>query len=788
MKRKILILMITLTVAMIPICMQAQAPANPSYNMPIQTPKINNFKTDKNSYLKGSIVKFSGSASNFDSWKIVWIKGSKIESMTGIQNNTNITFTPTVNSTEYNGAILFVYSQKNGGGVVQNSGITFTVIQSEFQTISSSSKIPTDGGGFLGKDNSYGGSGEGKQTIVYLYIPEGVARNLFTGAKLKDLLTITAKHFGVNSLESFAKNKLEDKVKEYILDNADKLIKKGAQQTLKNIFIVYGFYDNAMYVGDLLNVCVNIGNDNNLTKALSKVETDGYMIVNVTVTGIGKDRSVKYYPQPYAYNDDTKPIRNVPSDSKKALKESGNDARREYYTWFFAYSDGFITDFLSMTELTSKCKSQFGVSLSTNNNSGVSVGSGNGNSTSIVRQISSQKFPNNSTSDRWTNKSTAVYSNWQTLARKGTLPAGAQIKVTEKIQLSNGKSYAWFDPYQAGLPSGFVDADDLRVDDPNLAGNSGGGLRASTNNNSNNNTNTVVRQISSQKFPNNSTSDRWTNKSTAVYSNWQTLARKGTLPAGTRIKVTEKIQLSNGKSYAWFDPYQAGLPSGFVDADDLRVDDPNLGGSSGSGLRASTNNNSNNNTNTVVRQQPVISISVQNNANSNVRVGGTFSNADKITIDCRNLNDNTVMSNQNVTISGNSWYYNKPVEGGKRYRFAVKATNSGGEKWAETEVTAQVAPQSNPSPQVTTPSINISVKSNGNGTIRVGGTYSNADRISLDCRNLVMNTVIQNQTVQISGGNWWYDKPVEAGKRYRFAVKASKNGVDIWQQLEITAY
>ncbi|MDR2809425.1 MAG: hypothetical protein LBB84_02555 [Tannerellaceae bacterium] len=87
------------------------------------------------------------------------------------------------------------------------------------------------------------------------------------------------------------------------------------------------------------------------------------------------------------------------------------------------------------------------------------------------------------------------------------------------------------------------------------------------------------------------------------------------------------------------------------------------------------------------------------------------------------------------------------------------------------------------------PTITISVQqNNGNGTIRVGGRYTYADYVTIDCRNLTDNTVIQNQAVQVGSGSWYYDKPVEARKKYRFAVKASnKAGAVRWAQIEITA-
>ena len=88
------------------------------------------------------------------------------------------------------------------------------------------------------------------------------------------------------------------------------------------------------------------------------------------------------------------------------------------------------------------------------------------------------------------------------------------------------------------------------------------------------------------------------------------------------------------------------------------------------------------------------------------------------------------------------------------------------------------------------PKVTISVQQNKDGTnIRVGGTYANADYVTIDCRNLDDNTVITSQAVKgLSGGSWYYDKTVVSGKKYRFAVKASnKAGVATWAQIEVTA-
>jgi len=89
--------------------------------------------------------------------------------------------------------------------------------------------------------------------------------------------------------------------------------------------------------------------------------------------------------------------------------------------------------------------------------------------------------------------------------------------------------------------------------------------------------------------------------------------------------------------------------------------------------------------------KPFIDISVQENEGKTIRVGGSYFFADYITLDCRNLNDDTKIDKQLVCLEGNGkWYYVKPVVGGKKYRFAVRAWNKKhDEKWAEITETAK---------------------------------------------------------------------------------------------------
>ena len=92
------------------------------------TPTITSFKTNSSTYKPGDKVTFTGAASNFNSWKIVWLKnGAEADPVTGIQNNRNISVSATVNSTDYNGAVLYIYPQANGGGTPVKKTVSFTV-------------------------------------------------------------------------------------------------------------------------------------------------------------------------------------------------------------------------------------------------------------------------------------------------------------------------------------------------------------------------------------------------------------------------------------------------------------------------------------------------------------------------------------------------------------------------------------------------------------------------------------------------------------------------------------
>ena len=92
-------------------------------------PTINSFKTDKTGYGTNTQVTFSGSASNFNSWKIVWLKnGKEADEVTKIQHGSNISANGIVTSTEYNGAVLYVYPQTYGGGTPVKETVRFGVV------------------------------------------------------------------------------------------------------------------------------------------------------------------------------------------------------------------------------------------------------------------------------------------------------------------------------------------------------------------------------------------------------------------------------------------------------------------------------------------------------------------------------------------------------------------------------------------------------------------------------------------------------------------------------------
>jgi hypothetical protein len=110
----------------------------------IPTPTVSSFTTNSSSYNIGSTVYFSGSGSNFSSWKIVWLKGSTEEAVTSIQNNTSISYSATVNSTAYTGARLYLYSQSSGSGTSTTRDVSFNVLApsiNSFYTNSSSYSI-----------------------------------------------------------------------------------------------------------------------------------------------------------------------------------------------------------------------------------------------------------------------------------------------------------------------------------------------------------------------------------------------------------------------------------------------------------------------------------------------------------------------------------------------------------------------------------------------------------------------------------------------------------------------
>jgi len=98
-----------------------------SINVQVTTPTISSFTTNKTSYNVGETVQFSGSASNFSSWKIVWLQGSTEVALASIQNNTTISYSAAANNTAYTGAKLYVYPQTSGGGTAVTRTVSFSV-------------------------------------------------------------------------------------------------------------------------------------------------------------------------------------------------------------------------------------------------------------------------------------------------------------------------------------------------------------------------------------------------------------------------------------------------------------------------------------------------------------------------------------------------------------------------------------------------------------------------------------------------------------------------------------
>ena len=84
--------------------------------------------------------------------------------------------------------------------------------------------------------------------------------------------------------------------------------------------------------------------------------------------------------------------------------------------------------------------------------------------------------------------------------------------------------------------------------------------------------------------------------------------------------------------------------------------------------------------------------------------------------------------------------------------------------------------------------VTISIKENdGNGKIRVGGNYTNVNQISIRCINHCDNNEFQD-VCQFNDGKWWYDKPVEAGIKYTFEVRAyNNNGEEKREKITVTA-
>ena len=101
-----------------------------------------------------------------------------------------------------------------------------------------------------------------------------------------------------------------------------------------------------------------------------------------------------------------------------------------------------------------------------------------------------------------------------------------------------------------------------------------------------------------------------------------------------------------------------------------------------------------------------------------------------------------------------------------------------------------------PPPQIPPPDITIRVipEYTGNGKIRVGGDYKNADFITLDYAMLDDSGNADQKSKKwrepvklVDGKEWWYEaKNVIYGKKYRFAVRAANTkGDEKWAEVEV---
>jgi hypothetical protein len=127
---------------------------------------------------------------------------------------------------------------------------------------------------------------------------------------------------------------------------------------------------------------------------------------------------------------------------------------------------------------------------------------------------------------RWTNTNTTVYNDVNLTSRKSSLSTGTKVYVSSKSFLNNGKT-------SAKIEQGYVDANNLNTAEP-----------------------TPQSQIVNAY--------RWTNTNTTVYNDVNLTSRKSSLSTGTKVYVSSKSSLNNGKT-------SAKIEQGYVDANNLNT-------------------------------------------------------------------------------------------------------------------------------------------------------------------------------------------------------------------------
>lgn len=108
---------------------RAQAIVNVANIQQVQ-PRIISFDTQAHNITVGDTLSFIGQAENFQSWQIWWLRNGAVASpATSIQHGSAIQFQAGVNSVEYDGAVLRVFSEPNGRGEQAERTTRFSVVQ-----------------------------------------------------------------------------------------------------------------------------------------------------------------------------------------------------------------------------------------------------------------------------------------------------------------------------------------------------------------------------------------------------------------------------------------------------------------------------------------------------------------------------------------------------------------------------------------------------------------------------------------------------------------------------------